>query len=292
MAADACFQKVGALLMRIKRRVLDGITIAVLAAASIAMAFPFIWMFITSFKSFDQVFIYPPKFIPDTFRWSNYVDAWTSVPFGRFFFNSIFTTLMIIFFQIVSSVLAAYAFARLQFKGKQLFFLVVLATMMIPIQVTFIPNFLIIKQFGWFDTYWGLIVPFSANAFGIFLIRQAFLQVPKDLEEAAKLDGCHHLQIIRHVMMPLSSASIITFTLFSFIWHYNDFFWPLITTNSDDLRTLQVGLSSMITQEGGESGTQWNLIMAASSIIIVPLLILFIMVQKFIVKGVATTGMK
>jgi multiple sugar transport system permease protein/sn-glycerol 3-phosphate transport system permease protein len=189
-------------------------------------------------------------------------------------------------------VLAAYAFARLRFKGKNFFFILVMATMMIPIQVTFIPNFLIIKQFGWFDTYLALTLPVAASAFGIFMIRQAFLQVPKELEEAAKLDGCNHFQMIRHVMVPLSSASIITFGLFSFIWHYNDFFWPLIATNSEELRTLQVGLSSLITEEGGQEGTQWNLIMAAASIVILPLLILFAFVQKYIVKGIATTGLK
>ncbi len=263
-----------------------------LAAFSLLMAFPFIWMFITSFKTFDKVFAYPPGFWPYPFHPANYLDAWKSAPFARYFFNSAFTTLLIIAVQLTTSVLAAYAFARLSFRGKGLIFLIVLSTMMVPIQVTFIPNFLIIKQFGWFDSYWGLIMPFTANAFGIFLIRQAFLQVPKELEEAAKLDGCGHLRLIAHLMLPLSTASLLTFTLFSFIWHYNDFFWPLIATNSDKLRTLQVGLSSMITEEGGAEGTQWNLIMAAASMIIIPLFVLFLFVQKWMVRGIATTGLK
>lgn len=271
---------------------MNGFSVGLLALLSLAMSLPFIWMFATSFKTFDQVFVYPPQFIPQTFHWINYWDVLYAAPFVTYFVNSVSTTLAIVIVQLISSILAAYAFARLTFKGRQLLFFIVLATMMIPIQVTFIPNFLIIKQFGWFDTYMGLIVPFSATAFGIFMIRQAFMQVPKELEEAAKLDGCNHLQIIKHVMLPLSAASILTFTLLSFIMHYNDFFWPLIATNSESLRTLQVGLSSMISEEGGSKGTQWNLIMAASSLIILPLILIFLLVQKHIVKGIATTGLK
>lgn len=278
--------------MRLRRLVSNGSITAIMAIVCIVMLLPFIWMLSTSFKTLEEIFVFPPQFIPKTFQWSNYLDAWNRAPFGLYFFNSIFTTLLIVAFQLVSSVLAGYAFARLNFKGKRLLFLIVLATMMIPIQVTFIPDFLIIKKFGWFDTYLGLILPFCASGFGIFMFRQAFMQIPKELEEAAILDGCNHLQIIRHIMFPLSTASIITFTLFCFIWHYNDFFWPLIVTNSEELRTLQVGLSSMIAEEGGDTGTQWNLIMAAASMIIFPMLVLFLAVQKFIVRGVSTTGLK
>jgi len=278
--------------MSIRKLFLNSISIGILAIMALVMSLPFIWMFSTSLKSFDQVFAYPPEFILKNFYWSNYSEAWKSASFDRYFFNSTFTTVAILLLQLACAIPAAYAFARLRFKGEKYLFLMILATMMIPIQVTFIPNFLIIKQFGWFNSYIGLIVPFSANAFGIFLIRQAFMQVPKEMDEAAKLDGCSHLQIIRHVMVPLSGAAIVTFILFSFIWHYNDFFWPIIATNREELRTLQVGLSSMITQEGGKSGTQWNVIMAASSIVIFPLLIIFIFLQKYMVKGIATTGMK
>lgn len=278
--------------MKKKRLFQDRLTLTLMLFAGLVVSLPFVWMFSTSFKANDEVFVFPPQLIPEDWLWTNYLEAWNSAPFGQYFFNSIFTTLIIVAVQLVTSVLAAYAFARLRFKGKNFLFLLVMATMMIPIQVTFIPNFLIIKQLGWFDTYLALTLPVAASAFGIFMIRQAFLQVPKELEEAAKLDGCNHFQMIRHVMMPLSSASIITFGLFSFIWHYNDFFWPLIATNSEELRTLQVGLSSLITEEGGQEGTQWNLIMAAASIVILPLLILFAFVQKYIVKGIATTGLK
>jgi multiple sugar transport system permease protein/sn-glycerol 3-phosphate transport system permease protein len=259
---------------------------------SCAMAFPFLWMIITSFKAFNQVFILPPNFLPFPLHWSNYIAAWNSAPFGLYMFNSIFTTVVIVAIQLITSVLAAYAFARLKFRGKNVLFLIVLATMMVPIQVTFIPNFLVLHELGWLNSYMALIAPFSASAFGIFLLRQAFMQVPQELEEAARLDGCGPVGIVRHVMMPLSRSALLTLTLFNVIWHYNDFFWPLIATNSDQFRTLQVGLSSMISAEGGAQGTQWNLVMAASTIIILPLFILFIAVQKHIVKGISTTGIK
>lgn len=278
--------------MKTAQAIQNTLIVAILSVLSIIMALPFVWMFITSFKAYDEVFIYPPQFIPATFFWSNFVDVLKSAPFLTYFRNSVSMTLMITVFQLISSILAAYAFARMNFKGRQTIFLIVLATMMVPIQVTFIPNFLIVKQLGFFNTYWALVVPFCASAFAIFMLRQAFLQVPKELEEAATLDGCTHLQIIRHVMIPLSASPILTFVLLSFIWHYNDFFWPLIATNSEELRTLQVGLSSMISQEGGSKGTQWNLVMAASSLIILPLIVVFILVQKHIVQGIATTGLK
>ncbi|MFC5648678.1 carbohydrate ABC transporter permease [Paenibacillus solisilvae] len=278
--------------MKTMQTLQNSMIVGILSVLSIIMALPFVWMFITSFKAYDEVFIYPPQFIPATLHWSNFVDVLKSAPFLTYFRNSVTMTIMITVFQLVSSILAAYAFARMNFKGRQTIFLMVLATMMVPIQVTFIPNFLIVKQFGFFNTYWALIVPFCASAFAIFMFRQAFLQVPKELEEAATLDGCTHRQIIWHVMIPLSLSPILTFVLLSFIWHYNDFFWPLIATNSEELRTLQVGLSSMISQEGGSKGTQWNLVMAASSLIILPLIIIFILVQKHIVQGIATTGLK
>lgn len=278
--------------MKRQQTATNSLIMTVLVLLGLSMIIPFIWMFSTSFKAFDEVFSFPPQFIPETWNWKNFADAWASAPFGRYFFNSIFTTAVIVIAQIITSILAAYAFARLEFKGKNVLFLIVLATMMIPIQVTFIPNFLILSQFGWVDTYYALIVPFCANAFGIFLIRQAFRQVPKELEEAAKLDGANHFQIIRHIMVPLSTASIVTFLLFSIIWHYNEFFWPLVATNSQELRTLQVGISSMVASEGGSEGTQWSLIMAAATIVLLPLLILFIFMQKYIIKGIAKSGLK
>lgn len=264
---------------------------ALVSLFSFVMLFPFLWMLSTSLKSIDQVYVFPPTLLPEVFHWENYVEIWKSAPLFRYLFNSVFTASVIIMVQLLLIIPAAYAFARLRFKGSGFLFLLVLATMMIPDQVTFIPNFLTIKQFGWVDTYMGLIAPFSVNAFGIFMLRQAFMQVPKELEEAGILDGCGHARIMRHFMIPLSGATVVTYILLSFIKNYNELFWPLIVTNTENLRTVQLGLTRFIT-EGGGGGTQWNLVMAVAVVIITPLVGLFISMQKFIVKGVATTGLK
>jgi multiple sugar transport system permease protein/sn-glycerol 3-phosphate transport system permease protein len=161
--------------------------------------------------------------------------------------------------------------------------------MMVPVQVTFIPTFVIISRLGWKDTYLALIIPFMTSAFGIFLLRQAFLQVPQDFIDAARLDGCSHLQVMRHVMVPLSLPSLITFGLFSFVSHYNDLFWPLVATDSQEMRTIPMGLASFIQYEGG---TRWNELLAASIFSMLPLIVLFLFTQRFFIKGVASSGLK
>ncbi|MFC9707813.1 carbohydrate ABC transporter permease [Paenibacillus sp. NPDC056933] len=279
--------------MRLKQFAFRWFGFALLSLFSIVILFPFIWMLSSSLKSADQVYVFPPTLIPEVFRWENYVEIWKMAPLARYLFNSLFTASATIMVQLLLIIPASYAFARLRFKGSGFLFLLVLATMMIPDQVTFIPNFLTIKQLGWVDTYMGLIAPFTVKAFGIFMLRQAFMQVPKELEEAAILDGCGHTRIMRHLMMPLSGAAVVTYILLSFIWNYNELFWPLIVTNNENLRTVQLGLSRFMEEGGGGSGgTQWNLVMAAAAVIIAPLAVLFISMQKFIVKGVATTGLK
>jgi len=274
--------------MRLQQFVFRWFGFAFLSLFSFVMLFPFVWLLSTSLKSFDQVYVFPPTLIPEVFRLENYVEIWKSAPLLRYLFNSLFTASVIIIVQLLLIIPAAYAFARLRFKGSGFLFLSVLATMMIPNQITFIPNFLTIKQLGWVDTYAGLIAPFSVSAFGIFMLRQAFMQVPKELEEAAILDGCGHARIMRHLMLPLSGAAVVTYILLCFIKSYNELFWPLIVTNNENLRTVQLGLTRFIT----EGGTQWNLVMAVATVIIAPLAVLFISMQKFIVKGVATTGLK
>jgi len=279
--------------MRLQQVAFRWFGFALLSLFSIIMLFPFIWMLSNSLKSVDQVYMFPPTLIPEVFHWENYVEIWKLAPLARYLFNSLFTASITIILQLLLIIPAAYAFARLRFKGSGFLFLLVLATMMIPDQVTFIPNFLTIKQLGWVDTYMGLIAPFTVKAFGIFMLRQAFMQVPKELEEAAILDGCGHTGIMRHLMMPLSGAAVVTYVLLSFIWNYNELFWPLIVTNNENLRTVQLGLSRFMEEGGGGSGgTQWNLVMAAAAVIIAPLVVIFISMQKFIVKGVATTGLK
>jgi multiple sugar transport system permease protein/sn-glycerol 3-phosphate transport system permease protein len=264
-----------------------------LALLSFVMAVPFLWMVSTSLKTLDQVYVFPLQLIPDTFHWENYIEIWKLAPLSRYFLNSLFMAGVISILQLLFMVPAAYAFARMEFKGKNILFLLVLATMMIPQQVSFIPNFLMVKQLGWLDTYMGIIAPFSVRAFGIFMLRQAFMQIPKELEEAALLEGCGHIRMMSHFMIPLSKSAIVTYSLLSFIWNYNEFFWPLIVTNDESMRTIQLGLRSFLTQGGaGGGGTQWHLVMAAATVVIAPLIVLFVSMQKFIMKGVATTGIK
>lgn len=250
---------------------------------AVLMAFPFLWMIIGSVQSLEQV--RSPKLSLDSLHFSNFIEAWNSAPFGRYLFNSLFISISVTVGQLIINIMAAYAFARLHFKGKKILFLIVLSTLMIPAQATFIPNFIIISELDWYNTYLALIIPFCASAFGIFLMRQAFLQIPKEVEEAAILDGANHFHIIRHIMLPLAKPTIITCALLCFIGQYSDLFWPLIATNAEEMRTIQVGLSSFMNDEGG-SGPQWHLLMAASLLVILPILILFMVAQKYIMKGI------
>lgn len=254
------------------------------------MALPFFWMISSSLKSVPEVFRYPIVWVPEQPQWHNYVDAWLAAPFTRYMFNSLFVATAIVVGQFFTVILAAYAFARLEFFGKGLFFLSVLSLMMVKLEVRMIPVYLVVSRLGWVDTYQALIIPMLTSPFGIFLVRQAFMQVPQDLIDAAKIDGASHLKIIRHVMIPLSMPTIITFMIFNFISHYNSYFYPLIMTNSDSIRTLPIGLARFRTAT--ETGIPWHHLMAASVIGLIPSVIVFLFSQRFFVKGVATTGLK
>ncbi len=249
---------------------------------------PFFWMVVTSLKELPDVFDFT-QLAPPNPQWGNYVKAWQSAPFARYFFNSTFTAVAILVLQFATIIPAAYGFSRLRFPGRDLLFVLVLATMMVPVQVTFIPTFVIISKLGWKDTYMALIVPFMTSAFGIFLLRQAFLQVPQDYIDAARLDGAGYLRIMCHVMVPLNFPTLVTFGLFSFVSHYNDLFWPLVATDSQEMRTIPMGLSSFIQYEGG---TRWHELMAACLFSMLPLILLFLFTQRFFIKGVASSGLK
>jgi multiple sugar transport system permease protein/sn-glycerol 3-phosphate transport system permease protein len=259
-----------------------------LVLITVVAGVPFFWMVITSLKELPYVFDFTQLVPPDP-QWINYRNAWQSAPFARYFFNSTFTAVAILVLQFATIIPAAYGFSRIRFPGRDLLFMLILATMMVPVQVTFIPTFVIISKLGWKDTYMALIVPFMTSAFGIFLLRQAFLQVPQDFIDAARLDGCGHLLVMRHVMAPLNAPTLITFGLFSFVGHYNDLFWPLVATDSQEMRTIPMGLSSFIQFEGG---ARWNDLLAASLFSMLPLILLFLFTQRFFIKGVASSGLK
>ena len=261
---------------------------ALLALVALAIGFPFFWMVATSLKELPDVFVFS-QLLPPEPQWANYPNALRKAPFARYFFNSVFTATAILALQLATIIPAAYGFARLRFPGRDPLFVLVLATMMVPVQVTFIPAFVLISRLGWKDTYPALIVPFATSAFGIFLLRQAFLQVHQSFVDAARLDGCGHLGVMRHVMVPQTAPALITFGLFSFVAHYNDLFWPLVVTESERMRTITMGLSSFIEFEGG---TRWNELMVASLVSMLPLILLFLAAQRFFIKGMAGSGIK
>jgi len=233
---------------------------------------------------------FPPQWIPDKPRFANYVDAWRAAPFARYLFNSVVVTLSIVTLQMANACLAAYVFSRIRFQGRDVLFLLFLGVMMIPSQVLVVPNYIVMSRLKWLDTYLALVLPFAASGFGTFLIRQSFLGVPRDLIDAAVMDGANHFQILRHIMLPLSRPALVTFGLLTFTWRWNDYFWPLIMTNSKLMRTLPVGVALM--RAGPEGGCKWHIMMAAATMVTLPTLVVFAFGQRYFVEGVAHTGLK
>lgn len=222
------------------------------------------------------------------FLWKNYVDAWKAVPFGKFFINSIFVSICITFGQVFTSSLAAYAFARLNFKFRDQIFIGYLATLMIPYTVTMIPVFILLKFLNWIDTYQALILPGMFSAYGTFMLRQFFLSIPKDLEESAIIDGATKFTIYWNIILPLSKPALATLTTFVFMYAWNDFMWPLIVTNSMEMKTLPVGLAAF----QGLYTTNWTLLMAATVIVLIPVLLVYIFNQRYFVRGIVLSGLK
>ncbi|MEW6555832.1 MAG: carbohydrate ABC transporter permease [Elusimicrobiota bacterium] len=264
------------------------ITYSILIFGAVVMLAPFLWMLSTSLKEPGAVFVYPPKWLPVPVRWRNYVDAWNAVPFGRFFLNSILVSLCVTIGQVLTSSLAAYAFARLSFKGRDKIFLGYLATMMIPFPVTMIPVFILITKLQLIDSIQALILPGLFTAYGTFMLRQFFLSIPKELEEAAVIDGASKFRIWCQIIMPLSKPALATLATFTFMGTWNDFMWPLIVIKTKTKMTLPVGLASF----QGMYYTDWTLLMAASVIVLLPVLLVYIFNQRFFVKGIALTGLK
>ncbi|GAB1530692.1 MULTISPECIES: carbohydrate ABC transporter permease [Brevibacillus] len=244
--------------------------------------FPFLWMASTAFKTMPEVLQFPPTLLPETWEWSNFAKAWESGPFLMYTWNSILVAVGILLLQFLTAVPAAYAFARYKFPGRNLLFGLVLIVLMIPGQVIFLPIYVQLSSWGLVNTLWSLILPYAASAFGIFLLRQAFMQVPDEVIEAARLDNASEWKIMWTIMVPMAKPVLVTFGLFSFIYHWNDYFWPLIMTNSDEVRTLPIGISSLHMSDGG---TLWNVMMAGNMILILPILVIFFVAQRHIIKA-------
>jgi len=251
------------------------------------MVMPFIIMIATALKPENELFSNPGALLGSKLAWENFTYAWNYIPFGRFFINSIFVSLTVTILEVLTSSLAAYAFARLRFPGRDLLFYLYLGTLMIPAQVTIVPQFILMNQFGWVDTYQALILPAAFTAFGTFLLRQFFLTIPFELEESARIDGCSRFGTYFRIILPLSKPALATLGVFAFVTQWNSFFWPLVITSSDEMKVLSVGLKMF----QGIYGTEWHLMMAASAIVIIPSVIVFGVLQRYLVEGIQLTGM-
>lgn len=258
-----------------------------LIAGAIVVLVPFLWMVTTSLKPARKVHL-APHIIPADFIWANFEKAWQADDFARFYLNSVIMTVGIVAGQLIFSSMAGYAFARLRFPGRDVLFFLVLITMMVPVYVTLIPSYLLVRDLGWLDSYQGLIVPRLVSAFGIFLMRQHFLSIPRDYEEAALLDGASRIRIWWNIMVPLSGAATATLAIFAFLFAWNDFLWPLVMITDPAMRTVQLGLANFT----GRYGTQWTLLMAGTVTATLPAIVVFAIGQRWFVRGAAMTGVK
>lgn len=260
---------------------------------SLTMMAPFLWMISTSLKAPGEFFSFQKtnwmeEWLPMSFYWQNYVKVIEAVPFVKFYLNSIFVTICVTFGQVATSAMAAYAFARLKFPGRDKIFFGYLATMMVPSAVTMIPVFILLRYLGWIDTYKAMILPAVFTAYGTFMLRQFFLTLPKDLEDAAMIDGCSYFGIFWRIILPLSKPALATLTTFTFMGSWMSFMWPLIVINTEEKFPLPVGLAYFQSLHH----TDWTLLMAASVMMILPILLVFVFNQRFFVEGIKLTGIK
>jgi multiple sugar transport system permease protein len=255
-----------------------------LAVCGVLVAFPFGWMLLTSLKTLPEATRFPPTLLPEAPQWSNYAEAWNAEPlFPRYFANTAFVAGSVMLLVMLTALFAGYAFGQLEFPGKQPLLVLYLATMMIPFEVVLIPNFLLVKQLGWHDTYLALIVPWGSNVFSVFLLTQFFRSLPRDFFEAAQLDGGGHWQFLWKVGAPLARPALATAGLFAFLGSWNSLLWPLVVTQSEEIRPIEYGLQSFLVAEGPSP----QLLMAASAIAMVPILLLFFLTQRTFIEGVS-----
>ncbi len=260
----------------------------ILSVMALSMLTPFLWMVGTSLMGELEVYQYPPKFIPEKILWNNYRDALTLLPFGRFFLNTIIISTGAVLGQLVLCSMAAFAFSRLSFRGRDLIFAIYLGTMMIPGIVTMIPTYLIINSFGWINTYWAMITPAMNSVWGIFLLRQFFMTLPRDVEDAARMDGASDFTIYWKIILPLSKPALATLAIFSFMNVWKDFMWPLIVTTRMEMRPVEVGIAMFHTMHS----LHWPHQMAAAVTVMLPIIMIFFFAQRYFIKGIALTGIK
>ncbi|MBM4434896.1 MAG: carbohydrate ABC transporter permease [Chloroflexi bacterium] len=256
----------------------------------LAVAYPFYFMVTSGLKEFAEATLTPPTLFPQELHFPNFAEAWAKAPWPRYFLNTVLVASATTAGILVTSVLAAYAFAQMQFKGRAVAFTVLLATYMMPAEATLIPNFLLMSRryLNLYDTYLALILPFLASAFAIFLLRQQFRGIPQELRDAARIDGAGHLRYLWSVVLPLSVPALVTLGVISFLASWNSFQWPLIMTSRPDIQPVQVGLNAF----RGETGSHYHLLMAASAFVVAPVVLLYLVAQRYLVQGVARTGIR
>lgn len=262
----------------------------------LVIGIPLFWMISGSLKTTQEIYSPEMKWIPDSPRWANYKDAWNAAPFGRFYINSIFTTFAGAALEITNATLTAYALAYLRFPFKNVIFVILLAALMIPNQVTILPNYVFFGSTiydligeSWINTYQAIILPGASVAFGTFMLRQSFLGMPREVLDAAKVDGAGHLRILTGIVIPMAKPVLVTFGLISIVSKWNDYLWPLVITNTENMRTLTVGISYLFDAEGNN---EWGVIMAATFFVVFPLLVVFLFAQRFIIEGLTAGATK
>jgi len=261
----------------------------ILHLISFIMLIPFFWLTSTALKAPGEVFTQTIQLFPKKWMFSNFAAIMEAAPFGLYMVNTILVVLGILGLQLLLIIPAAYAFARLQFPGRDIAFILFIIQIMLPLEAIVVPNYFLMKTFGLLNTRISLILPFIASGFGTFQLRQTFKQVPQSLEDAARIDGAGHFRLITHVFLPLSRPTLFTFSMISIATHWNDYFWPLLVTESDRVRTLTIGLGMFVQQE---SGSDWTLLMAATIFICAPIILLFVVLQRTFIQSFMTSGIK
>lgn len=258
----------------------------------LVIGIPLFWMVTGALKTTKEIRAIPPVWIPSSLHWENFTNAWDAAPFGRFYINTIITTAIGSSAELINAVMTAYALAFLRFPKKNLVFILILVALMIPDEVVIVPNYLTVANvFGhsWVNTYQGIIIPGASVAFGAFFLRQAFLGLPKEVLDAAKVDGAGHLRLLTNMVIPMARPAILTFALISLVAKWNEYLWPLVVTNEDRMRTLTVGLTYLFDSEGN---TQWGVVMAGTIFVLAPLIAIFIWAQRFIIEGITSGATK
>lgn len=260
----------------------------VLILLGVLFVFPLYWMFVSALKSPSEIFSVPPTWWPADPQWHHFVEVFQQVPFARWMFNSGFVAITVTLVALLTHAMAAYSLARLQYPGRRFLFGLIIGTLMVPFWVIMIPLYIEVRAFGWLDSYWALIIPAIPNAFGIFLLHQFYLGIPRELEEAATIDGCSKAGVFFRIVLPLSKSIMAALAVFFFVANWNNFLWPLLVTSSSEMKTVQVGIAGFT----GQYMNPWAYLMAANTIAVVPNLVVFVLLQRQLMESITMTGIK